>query len=159
MTARDDARLLIGDLDCACGTLSEIATVWRRALAYLPDLPPGIPVRLQDAARHLAADVRLLADAGPGQPPDLAVRAAGQFFALTEGVACARAMTNGPGLPDLGDTRLQESLSAALDRAGRRLLSLIVHLVKITDWSLSCPPAAGAPPCGQARLVVELATG
>lgn len=156
MAAGDEARLLAGDLDCVCGTLSEIATVWRRALAYLPDLPPGIPVRLQDAARQLAADVRSLAGAGPGQSPDLAVRAAGQFFALRDDIACARAMTNGPGLPDLGDVRLWESVSAALDQAGRRLLCLIMCLVTVRDWSLSGPPAAGAPPCGQARLLVQL---
>ena len=36
--------------------------------AYLPDLPPGIPVRFQDAARQLAADVQSLADAAGPAP-------------------------------------------------------------------------------------------
>ena len=102
MAARDDARLPVRDLDWVCGTLSEIATVWRRALSYLPELPPGIPVRLQDTARQLAAELVPLAEAGPGQPADLAVRAAGRFFALEDDIACARAMTDGPGIPDLG---------------------------------------------------------
>ena len=102
-------------------------------------------MRLQDAARQLAADVVPLAEAGPGQSADLAVRAAGRFFALKDDIACARAMTEGPGIPDLGDARLWESLSAALDRAGDRFLSLIPHQVKIKDWSLSGPPAATTP--------------
>ena len=83
-----------------------------------------------------------LADAGPGQPPELALRAAGQLFTLKDDITSARAMTNGPGIPDLGDARLWESLSAALDRAGSQLLSLILQLVKIKNWSLNSPPAA-----------------
>jgi hypothetical protein len=113
MPAHDDVELLVRDLDWVCGVLSEIATVWRRAQTYLPDLPPGIPVRLQDAARQLTAGVRSLAAAGPGQPSDLALRAAGELFALKDDIASARAKTNGPGIPDLGDARLWESLSAA----------------------------------------------
>ena len=156
MPAQDDVQLLVRDLDWVCGTLSEIATVWRRALAYLPDLPPSIPVRLQDAARQLTAGAQALAAAGPGQPPDLALRAAGELFALRDDIASARAMTNGPGIPDLGDARLWESLSAALDRAGNQLLSLILHLVKIKNWSLSDQTAAGVPHDGQAGLLVQL---
>ena len=156
VTVRDDVQLLVRNLDCACGVLSEIATVWRRALPYLPDLPPGIPARLQDAAHQLAADVQALADAGPGQPPELALRAAGQLFTLKDDITSARAMTNGPGIPDLGDARLWGSLSAALDRAGNQLLSLILHLVKIKNWSLNSPHAAGTPHSSQAGLFLQL---
>jgi len=156
VTVRDDVQLLVRNLDCACGVLSEIATVWRRALPYLPDLSPGIPARLQDAAHQLAADVEALADAGPGQPPELALRAAGQLFTLKDDITSARAMTTGPGIPDLGDARLWESLSAALDRAGNQLLSLILQLVKIKNWSLNSPPAAGTPHSSQAGLLLQL---
>jgi hypothetical protein len=48
---RDSAQLLLRDLTCISGTLSEITTVWRRAKPYLPWLPLTLPVQLQDAAR------------------------------------------------------------------------------------------------------------
>ena len=59
---------------------------------------------------------------------------------LEDDITAARAMTNGTCIPDLGDARLWESLSAALDRAGNQLLSLIRQLVKIKNWSLNSPP-------------------
>ena len=136
LPAHDDVQLLVQELDGACGVLSEIATVWRRAQSYLPELPPGIPMRLQNAARQLAAGVQSLAAAGPGQPPDLALRAAGELFALKDDIASARAMTNGPGLPDLGDAGLWESVTAALGRAGSQLLSLILRLWGDTSGAL-----------------------
>jgi hypothetical protein len=113
-------------------------------------------VQLQDAARQLTAGVQSLAAAGRGQPPDLAIRAAGELFALKNDIASARAMTDGPGIPDLGDARLWESLSTALDRAGNQLLNLILHLVKIKNWWLSGQAAAGVPHDGQASLLVQL---
>jgi hypothetical protein len=45
------------------GTLSEIATVWRRASLYLPGLPVMLPEQLRDAVRQLATDIQ--APAGP----------------------------------------------------------------------------------------------
>ena len=156
MAAHDDVQLLVRDLDCVCGTLSEIATVWRRALPYMPDLPPGIPERLQGAARQLTAGVQSLAAAGPGQPPDLALRVAAELFALKDDIASAQAMTKGTGIPNVGDAGLWESLSAALDRAGNQLLSLILHLVKIKNWSLSGVAAAGESHDGQSGLLVQL---
>lgn len=118
MTA-DDVQFLVRDLEVISGTLSEIATCWRRALPYLPGLPLGLPVRLQEVARDLAAGVRSLDAAGPGQPPDLALIAAERFAALRDDIASARARTHGPGMPDIGDTRLWESVSAAM-HPGRR---------------------------------------
>ncbi len=39
MTSHDDVELLLWDLARISGTLSEIATVWRSALPYRPELP------------------------------------------------------------------------------------------------------------------------
>jgi len=116
-TRRDDAQLLLGDLARICGTLSEIATVWRRALPYLPGLPLSLPLRLQDAACQLAADIQ--APVGTGQPSDPGpLSLPGRFSALRESIAAAQAMTCGPGIPRIGDDRLWQSLSTALNRAG-----------------------------------------
>ncbi len=44
-TVRVDAHLLARDLACASGTLSEIATTWRRVWQDNRELPLGLPVR------------------------------------------------------------------------------------------------------------------
>jgi hypothetical protein len=123
------ARRLLADLAAICGTLSEIATVWRRARPYLPELPLVLPLQLQDAARQLAADIRSLAGDGPVQPAGRALSAADRFGSLQQGIALARAMTCGPGIPQVGDARLWESLSALLCRAGTQLAAMTPHLV------------------------------
>jgi len=125
----DGAPFLLADLAVICGTLSEITTVWRRARPYLPGLPLMLPVQLQDAARQLAADIRALAGDSPAQPPARALSAADQFGALRQSIASARAMTCGPGIPQVGDARLWESLSASLRRAGTQLTTLMPRLV------------------------------
>ena len=117
MTSHDDVELLLWDLARVSGTLSEIATVWRRALPYLPGLPLILPVRLQDSARQLAADIRARTGPRPGQPTDLALPLTEQLSALQDSIARAQAMTCGPGLPQVGDDRLWESLGAALRQA------------------------------------------
>jgi len=156
MRARDDLQLLAGDLACVSGTLSEISTAWRRARPFRPELPLSLPMRLQNATRHLAAAVQALADAGPDQPPGLAFSVAEQLSALRDDIACAEAMTCGPGTPSAGDAQLWEHLNAAVQRARTQLLSLILHLVKIKDWSLSGPAGPEAPGTGQTGFLVKL---
>jgi hypothetical protein len=126
--ARDDVRLLAGDLAYISGTLSEIATMWRRAWQSRPDLPIGLPVRLQDTTRQLAVDIQELASAGQGQPPGRALFVASQLSALKDDITSAQAMTCGPGMPPAGDAALWNDLSAALNRAGNQLPGLILHL-------------------------------
>ena len=126
---RDGTRLVLRDLACISGTLSEISTVWRRAKPYLPDLPLILPVQLQDTVRQLAADIQALADCGPAQLPDPALSAADRFGAVRQSVACAEALTGGPGIPDVGDRRLWESLRVLLRRAGTQLAALGACLV------------------------------
>ena len=54
---RHDAKLLLEDLACVCGTLSEIMTAWRRAMPWRPELPLSSLTTLQDTTRQLAADI------------------------------------------------------------------------------------------------------
>lgn len=131
--SRDDLQRLLSDLACISGTLSEIATVWRRARPYLPGLPALVPEQLADAARQLAAGIQSLADAGRRRPHDQAVSVAEQSSALQHGIASAQAMTCGDGVPDLGDARLWESLGGPLRRVARQITELAPELVTTTD--------------------------
>ncbi len=125
----DETRLLLEDLTAIAGMLSEIATTWRRARPYLPELPLSLPARLQDTARLLAAEIEGLADPGAFQPSAQLLSATGHFFALEHGIAAARAMTRGPGIPEMGDGTLWESLSSRLRSAEAQLAGLGPHLV------------------------------
>jgi hypothetical protein len=156
LTAPGDLQPLAADLSCACGALREIGTVWRRGRHSRLELPLGVPVRLENAARELAASVQAVAAGGPGQPPDAAVLVAEQLSALRDGIASAQAITCGPGTPGIGDAGLWEQLNAAMDRAGKRLLRLILDRVAITDWSLTGAPGTGMPSPGQPRLLIQL---
>ena len=49
---RPDAGLMLEDLACVCGTLSEIMTAWRRAMPWRPELPLSSLTTLQDTARQ-----------------------------------------------------------------------------------------------------------
>jgi hypothetical protein len=113
-TASEGTPLAARDLAAAYGALCEIATTWRRAQAFRPELPPGLPQRLADAARRLAADTRPLTASGPAKPAALPVSLARQVSALRENVAAARAMTRAPGDPGVGDARLWDLLAPAL---------------------------------------------
>jgi hypothetical protein len=115
--ARDDIRLLVEDLACVSGALSEIATTWRRAWPQMAELPLALPLRLQDTVRQFEEGARSLAGPGPGQ----AALLSGQLSALSEDTVAARALTCGPGSAGVGDALLWESLSAALGRAAARL--------------------------------------
>lgn len=148
LAVRDDVQLVVDDLARVSGALSEIATCWRRASQSRPELPLRLTVQLQDSTHQLAADIRALASAGPGQPPDLALSVASRLSALKDDIASAQAMTCSPGMAPAGDAGLWEGLNAALGRAGSQLPGLILHLVKTGHWSLSGPPSAGAPHSG-----------
>jgi hypothetical protein len=132
-SSHDDVRLLLWDLACIAGTLSEIATVWRRARPYLPDLPAVVPEQLAGAARHLASVIESLADVGLLKPYAQAASLVEQSSALQQGIASAQAMTCGQSVPDLGDARLWESLRGPLRRAGRQITELVAEQVATTD--------------------------
>jgi hypothetical protein len=132
-SSRDDLQLLLSDLASISGTLSEIATVWRRARPYLPELPALVPEQLADATRQLASDIQSLADAGHPRPQTQAVSVAEQSSALQQGIASAQAMTRGDGVPDIGDAGLWELLRGPLRRVGRQVTELVPELVTTTD--------------------------
>ena len=111
---RDDLQLLLEDLACVGGTLSEIMTAWRRAQPGCPELRPGQLVRLQGDARQLAADLEAAARGGPG------VCTADRLTALAAAVAATQVVTGGPGCADAGDRGLWELLAAAVRRAQSR---------------------------------------
>jgi hypothetical protein len=136
LTARhDDTQPLLWNLARISGTLSEIATAWRRAQPGRPELPLILPEQLRDAARQLAADIRALAGADPVQPPELALSVADQFSSLQENITSAQAITRGPGMPEVGDGKLWESLRAPLHQAGTQLTSPMPQLATPqTDW-------------------------
>jgi len=115
---RDDLQLLLEDLACVCGPLSEIMTAWRRAQPGRPELRPGQLVRLQDDARQLAAD--LVAAAKGSQPLYVADRLA----ALAAAAAAVRAVTCAPGRAEAGDRGLWKLLAAAVRRAQARRQAL-----------------------------------
>lgn len=149
---RAEARGLTWDLARVRGALSEIATCWRRSPSRLPELPLGLPLQLEDAARSIEADVARFVAAGPDQSPDLAVEVTGRFAAFRREIAVSRAMTRGPDAACAGDALLWESADDALRRAGSRLLCLILLLVTDTD----CSPADAPAPAGRAVLMVSI---
>lgn len=123
---RHDAKLLLEDLACVCGTLSEIMTAWRRAMPWRPELPLSILTALQDTTRQLAADIATAGRAGQRLDPALSV--AERFSVLKGAIADARATTCAPGTAEAGDRGLWELLSAAMQRAGTQLADLTPDL-------------------------------
>jgi hypothetical protein len=117
---RDEAQLLLEDLACVSGTLSEIMTAWRRAQPHRPGLQPGRLVRLQDAARQLAADIQAAGILAVHLDPS----AASRLTALEQDAAAVRALTTGPGCPGTGDGGLWDLTTAAIRRAQARLAPL-----------------------------------
>jgi hypothetical protein len=149
-----EIRDLAWELACVQGALSEIETCWRRS-----GQPAGrLLLRLRDAAREIEADARSLEAGGLGQPCGPLAEVAKRFHALRQGIAGARAMTCGPGAIGAGDHLLWESVEGAMDRAGSRLLCLIVHLVRVTGWSLDSVAGPGASP-RQVVLTITLGQG
>jgi hypothetical protein len=138
-----DQQLLASDLSCVSGTLREVATVWRRAKKSRPGLPLFLPVQLDDAAGRLAATTAMLAGAGPRPPLDQWCRAAERLSVLRAEIAAAQAQTCGAGRPPIGDAGLWATIEAAMRRAARRLLSLIVQAAPAVDWTVGEPDGAG----------------
>ena len=153
-TVRGDLQLLNSDLECACGALCEISTVWRRAHSNRPELPLSLPEQLEDGIRQLAASAQELVDVGPGQPPDLAFSLAERLTALRTSISEAAAMTCGGSKAQVGDAGLWSYLGEALHRAGNQLLVLIVQLARIKSWSLTGPTSAPPDPDRVCLLVL-----
>src|SRR6185437_3198898 len=117
---RSELQLLLEDLACVSGTLSEIMTAWRRAQPYRPGLQPGRLVRLQEATRQLAADIEAAGIPAVHLDPSTASR----LTALEQEAAAVRALTNELGGPEAGDGGLWDLTTAAIRRAQVRLVPL-----------------------------------
>jgi len=117
---RSELQLLLEDLACVSGTLSEIMTAWRRAQPHRPGLQPGRLVRLQDAARQLAADIQAAGIPAVHLDPATASR----LTALEQDAAAVRALTTGPGNLEAGDRGLWDLIAAAVRWAQARLAAL-----------------------------------
>lgn len=142
--AGDDLRLLVSDLNELSGQLEELATVGRRAGL---EHAPGFHRRIGDSAARLIATLEALVAAGTGQQPGLAFSAVAQLCALESDIAAAVPPADGSG--QSGGGRLRFTLTATVRRVRSRLWSLISHLVKIKEWSLSglaSPDATGTTP-------------
>jgi hypothetical protein len=119
---RHDAKLLLEDLACVCGTLSEIMTAWRRAMLWRPELPLSSLTTLQDTTRQLAADIAAVSHVG--QRPDPALSVAARFSVIKKAIADAQTTTCAPGTSEVGDRGLWELVAAAMRRAERHLADL-----------------------------------
>lgn len=126
VSRRHDARLLLEDLACVCGTLSEIMTTWRRAMSWRPELSLGRLVTLQDITRQLAADIAAVGHVG--QRPDPALSVAARFSVIKKAIADARTTTCAPGISEVGDRGLWELVGAAMQRAETQLADLTPDL-------------------------------
>jgi hypothetical protein len=125
MNFRSDLQLLTRDLGCMSGTLEEIATVWRRAHQRRPDLPLGLPLRLENATHQLAKTVDDLAWAVPDQRPQLASLMTEQISALERDATAAEGMTCSADIQPVGDTGLWGNFGTAMHRVRARTLSLV----------------------------------
>jgi hypothetical protein len=95
-------------------------TAWRRAQLHRRGLQPGRLVRLQDAARQLAAGIQAAGIPAVHLDPATASR----LTALEQDAAAVRALTTGPGCPGTGDGGLRDLATAAIHRAQARLAPL-----------------------------------
>lgn len=127
----DDLGLLIGALTSMPGALSEVATVWRRLRRSEPDLPLGVPLRLEGSVRHLKQMIEDLRWAGAREWPALMLEVINQLAILDAGIAAASALTSSPGRPPAGDAGLWAYLHAAMNQA--RLHTLALMLVPPVD--------------------------
>jgi hypothetical protein len=73
MRRRDDVQFLLWDLACVSGMLSEIMTVWRRAMPFPPELQLRRLMQIQDTAPQLAAHIGAAVSAGTGPSLDPAL--------------------------------------------------------------------------------------
>ncbi len=140
--------------------LEELATAWRRdhiSGMTARDLPLTFPGTLQTETQQLAGTLRALVDAGPGQPPGLALSAVAQLAALQNDVVAAAEDGFGPVADASPGSEVWTSIEHALERAGKRLWSLISHLVPVREWTWTQQTATGLLGNNQARVSVTFA--
>jgi hypothetical protein len=132
--ARKDADLMVTQLMNVSGMLEEVATVWRRAELFGQQPPSASPENLQEAARSLADTLLALPDADCDEYQALAFSAVTRLAALKNSVGRAAVVT---GDSPLCDAQMWVAIRGSLDQVGEQLWSLISHLVKIQEVSLT----------------------
>ena len=136
--AQQDLDLLCNDLTRVSAQLEELATAWRRdhiSGMTARDLPLTFPGTLRAETQQLAGTLWALVDAGPGQPPGLALSAVAQLAALQGDVTAAAEDGFGRVAGAPPGSAVWASIEHALERAGKRLWSLISHLVPVREWT------------------------
>ena len=112
----DETQPLIQALARVHGSLTEIATVWRRVSPDRPGLPLALPLRLAGSVHDVMAAV---GTDPAGTPARLA--------SLERDLAAAATLTGVPGAPAAGDVGLWECARAALAQA-RELAACLARL-------------------------------
>lgn len=144
------ARDLAQDLDAVYDVLNEIASCWPRAQISMADRCAGRPLHLQEAVWRIESDVRSVAEGGPGERADLALRIAGQFNLLRADMASAQSMTLAARAVD---TELLDSADDILRQAASQALGLVLAVSPVTSRSVNRIPLSGA---SKPWLVIEL---
>lgn len=154
--ARADLAILLSDLSSLSGQLEELATAVRRAgLPGMPGMQPGFHARLTGASQRLAATLNALVEAGADQPPSLAFSAVAQLSALEHDIsAIAAAAIPADRFRPEDDAGMGQVLTATLQRVRMRLWSLISHLAKIKEWSLTGQLGTGSPGLSPESILV-----
>jgi hypothetical protein len=147
--AREDLRALVGALDEVTRLLADMLR--RQSYAGLvesADLEEQavLAERIMPEVRQLAGTARELVARGPDQKPDMAFSAAAQMTALGSEVRYARKRYTA--------NMVWSKIWATLKRVAPRLWSLISHLVKVKEWSVTGQVGTGVLGLAQASISV-----
>jgi hypothetical protein len=171
--AGDASERLQGYLDELAARVGEAGAEFRRLQPEEP--PPGVTphghaadvtifAELERACGQLAATTREITAAGPGQSPQLAFAAVSQLRLVESDVDDAEAMTDdlapaqfalGPGMHR--PSTVFASIRKTLSKAWRALWTLISHLTKVREWSIT--GEAGSGTLGFAKASIEVTFG
>jgi hypothetical protein len=150
--AREDLGALVNALDEVSRQLSRLADGLRHESSEETDRSPDREEQLA-LAEQIAPEVRLLTGTatelvaqGTDQEPDLAFSAAAQMAALRSDLRFAKKRYS--------VNRAWKKIWEVLTRAAPRLWSLISHLVKVKEWSVTGEIGTGVLGLAQARISV-----
>jgi hypothetical protein len=157
VAAQDDLRVLVSALDEVAQQLVVLSYTLQEQLDGGRDrLDSGEKAALEeqvDLAVQIAPEVHQLKDTanelvarGPDQAPDLAFSATAQMSALRSDVRRARKRFSA--------NRVWKSVWDMLKELPQRLLSLISHLVKVKEWSVTGQVGTGMLGLAQASISV-----
>jgi hypothetical protein len=150
--AREDLGVLVNALDEVSRQLSRLADALRHESSEETDRSPDLEEQVT-LAEQIAPEVRQLTGTatelvaqGTDQEPDLAFSAAAQMAALRSDLRFAKKRYS--------VNRAWKKIWEVLTRAAPRLWSLISHLVKVKEWSVTGEIGTGVLGLAQARISV-----